>query len=66
MGDLPGDLLLSGDLPQTGSFHVQVAEFRKRLIQEALQRCGGNQTKAAEALGLQRTYLARLVKQLGL
>ncbi|MBI2920311.1 MAG: hypothetical protein HYY18_04425, partial [Planctomycetes bacterium] len=35
-------------------------------VREALERCGGNQTKAAEALGLQRTYLARLIKQMGL
>jgi DNA-binding protein Fis len=29
----------------------------------ALEKAGGNQTKAAELLGLQRTYLARLIKQ---
>jgi transcriptional regulator with PAS, ATPase and Fis domain len=43
-----------------------VEEFRKRLIRETLARHGGNQTKAAQALGLQRTYLARLIRQLGL
>ncbi len=65
--DLPAELLLSKDLslPQ-GSFHGQVEEFRKRLIRDTLARCGENQTRAAEALGLQRTYLARLIRQMGI
>jgi DNA-binding NtrC family response regulator len=33
------------------------------LILRALQHEKGNQTKAAERLQLQRTYLARLIKQ---
>jgi DNA-binding protein Fis len=33
------------------------------IIERALQKAGGNQTKAAELLDLQRTYLARLIKQ---
>ena len=64
-GDHPPELLLSPSLP-ADSFHGQVEDFRRRLIRETLVRFGGNQTKAAEALGLQRTYLARLIKQLGL
>jgi two-component system NtrC family response regulator len=63
--DLPPEILLSESLPPD-SFHGQVAEFRRRLIRETLARFGGNQTKAAEALGLQRTYLARLIRQLGI
>ncbi|HYF00775.1 MAG TPA: sigma 54-interacting transcriptional regulator, partial [Planctomycetota bacterium] len=70
-----GDLLTPADLPQdvlsgtalpADSFHAQVEAFRRRLIQETLARHGGNQTRAAEALGLQRTYLARLIRQMGL
>jgi DNA-binding protein Fis len=34
------------------------------MIQDALKRSHGNQTKAAELLGLQRTYLAKLVRLL--
>jgi DNA-binding NtrC family response regulator len=64
-GDLPTELLLSESLPPD-SFHGQVEEFRRRLIKETLARCGGNQTRAAEALKLQRTYLARLIRQLGI
>jgi two-component system, NtrC family, response regulator AtoC len=64
-GDLPPEVLLSASLP-ADSFHGQVEEFRRRLIVETLARCGGNQTRAAEALKLQRTYLARLIRQLGI
>jgi DNA-binding NtrC family response regulator len=33
------------------------------IIARAIEHANGNQTKAAEALKLQRTYLARLIKQ---
>jgi DNA-binding NtrC family response regulator len=64
-GDLPAEILLSGEAPPD-SFHAQVEEYRRRLIKETLSRFGGNQTRAAEALKLQRTYLARLIRQLGI
>ncbi len=64
-GDLPPEVLLSATLTPD-SFHGQVEDFRRRLIRETLARFGGNQTKAAEALRLQRTYLARLLRQLGI
>jgi DNA-binding NtrC family response regulator len=64
-GDLPPEILLSSSLP-ADSFHGQVEDFRRRLIRETLARFDGNQTKAAEALQLQRTYLARLIRQLGI
>ncbi|WP_447974292.1 sigma-54-dependent transcriptional regulator [Nitrospira sp. Kam-Ns4a] len=47
------------DLP----YHASMEQHSRRLIQRALQRTHGNQTKAAELLRLQRTYLARLIKQ---
>jgi DNA-binding NtrC family response regulator len=43
-----------------------VTEFKRRFVGRALRRCGGNQTRAAEALDLQRSYLNRLIKDLGL
>jgi DNA-binding NtrC family response regulator len=64
LADLPPDVFERTASP--GDFHAKVEEFRRRVIREALEACGGNQTKAAEKLGLQRTYLARLVKQFGL
>jgi len=45
-------------------FHETIERHKREVIQRALARAGGSQTKAAELLGLQRTYLARLIKQL--
>lgn len=45
-------------------FHEAVKEFKRWAIQDALKRSHGNQTKAAEILGLQRTYLAKLIRLL--
>jgi DNA-binding NtrC family response regulator len=43
-----------------------VEEFKRGLIASTLRRTGGNRTRAARLLGLQRTYLARLIRDLGL
>ena len=45
------------------SYHEAMEHHRHFLIDQALKRAHGNQTKAAEALGLQRSYLARVLKQ---
>lgn len=45
-------------------FHEAVKAFKRWAIQDALKRSQGNQTKAAEILGLQRTYLAKLIRLL--
>jgi DNA-binding NtrC family response regulator len=66
VGDLPGEVGEAPGAGPAGGFHDKVEAERKRIVQEALAACGGNQTKAAELLGLQRTYLARLIKQMGL
>jgi DNA-binding NtrC family response regulator len=63
--DLPPEMLLPGAAPAEG-FHGKVEAYRRRVIEEALAAGGGNQTRAAERLGLQRTYLARLIKQYGI
>lgn len=47
-------------------FHGAVKAFKRWLIQDAIKQSGGNQTKAAELLGLQRTYLAKLIRLLGI
>jgi DNA-binding NtrC family response regulator len=44
-------------------FHGQVEHFRRQVLSEALAAHGGNQTAAARALGLQRSYLARLLRK---
>jgi DNA-binding NtrC family response regulator len=68
----PDDLTLQ-TVPQSGddsywgkSYHEAVRSFQRDVIQHALQKTGGNQAKAAESLALQRTYLARLIKKLGI
>ena len=45
------------------NYHAVMELYSRKVIEEALRRTGGNQTKAAELLGLQRTYLTRLIKQ---
>ena len=44
-------------------YHQAMERYRHYLIEQALKRTHGNQTKSAEALGLQRSYLARVLKQ---
>lgn len=43
-----------------------LAEIEKELLARALRKAGGNKTKAAELLGLQRARLIRRLVQLGL
>ena len=60
------------DLRQTGAdaqlsyldlpYHESMEEHSRYIITRAMERAEGNQTKAAESLKLQRTYLARLLK----
>jgi len=50
---------------QTAGYHGAVSEFKRRLIESTLHQARGNRTHAARALGLQRTYLLRLIRDLG-
>jgi DNA-binding NtrC family response regulator len=43
-------------------YHESMEEHSRHIIARAIDRARGNQTKAAEFLRLQRTYLARLIK----
>src|SRR3989304_8239580 len=49
--------------PRPLGFHGAVCEFKRRLIEATLTQAGGNRTRAARALGLQRTYLLRLMRE---
>ncbi|MBF8260943.1 MAG: putative response regulator in two-component reguatory system, sigma54 dependent transcriptional, partial [candidate division NC10 bacterium] len=51
-------------LEAPAGFHEAVVVYKRQLIRETLQLFGGNQSRAAGALGLQRTYLSRLIKEL--
>ena len=46
-------------------YHSLVNTFKAELIKRALGATGGNRTHAARLLGLQRTYLLRLIRELG-
>ncbi len=49
--------------PQGGAFSAQggmaIRDAESRLIEQALEKCGGNRTKAAEMLGISRRTLQR-------
>ncbi len=44
-------------------YHKSMDAYSQKLIETALRRTGWNQTKAAELLGLQRTYLTRILRE---
>ncbi len=71
--------VLSEDLPEEihcsaahsseeaeAGYHRAVREAKQAIVTDAISRAGGNQAEAARRLGLNPTYLSRLVKQLGL
>jgi len=47
-------------------FYQAIDAFKKRYLARALARTGWNQSLAAEQIGLQRTHLNRILKELGL
>jgi transcriptional regulator with GAF, ATPase, and Fis domain len=64
--DLPG--LVVDARPPTSNmlFHQGVREAKLRLIQSALSQAEGNHAEAARILGVNRTYLHRLIRTLGI
>jgi transcriptional regulator with GAF, ATPase, and Fis domain len=57
------DVAFSED--ETLNYHAAMEGYSRKVLEEALRRSAWNQTKAAELLGLQRTYLTRLLRQRG-
>jgi DNA-binding NtrC family response regulator len=47
-------------------YHEALDRFGNRILEQAMRRSNWSQTKASELLGLQRTYLSRLLKQKGI
>ena len=74
-GDLPPEILSSHSQPSADDFRqvlqaymndtVPLAEIEKRYILSVLQQFGGNQVRAAAALGIDRSKLYRRLKQYG-
>ncbi|MGH9460151.1 MAG: helix-turn-helix domain-containing protein [Vicinamibacteria bacterium] len=48
------------------AYHQHVDNFKRELLTQTLLAHCGNRTHAAKALGLQRTYLLRLMRELGI
>jgi hypothetical protein len=46
------------------TLYEQVKAFKKSVVEGALKQAGGNRSHAAALLGLQRTYLHRLLREL--
>ena len=63
------DITIKGDMGVSpgggGSFNDRVREFKLKLINEALVRSGGNQVRAAEDLGLDRSTMRRILARDG-
>ena len=47
------------------AFHAEVRRLKGQMIRDAIRRAGGHHRKAAELLGLNPTYLSRLIRNLG-
>ncbi len=67
----PGDLALPGQLNDETDYKGKnlkdsVTLFKRNFVREVLSAHGGNQTQAADALGIQRTYLSRMIKELNI
>ena len=67
--DLPDFFAAAGnanDLFQPRPLQDAVNDFKKRYLEQVLTAAGGVQSKAAAILDIQRTYLNRLLKELGI
>jgi DNA-binding protein Fis len=52
------------DLPPNGvDLRLLLAQLEDRLIEQALQRTGGNRNRAAELLGMNRTTLVEKLRR---
>ena len=51
---------------RAANYHGAVWDFKRKLIEATLHQARGNRTHAARVLGLQRTYLLRLIRDLGI
>jgi DNA-binding NtrC family response regulator len=68
-GDLPDQILSAQQVATEGvkvGYHAALEDYKRQLMRNALAQTGGNQSQAAELLGVHRTYLARMMKTLKL
>lgn len=57
-----GQALLFED--EDRSLKATLSDFKRRYVVKILDECGWNQTKAGKILGIQRTYVSRLMNEL--
>jgi DNA-binding NtrC family response regulator len=55
-----GEPLASGK----GNYDTLVKKYRRQLVMEALQATGNNKVQTAQLLGISKSYLFKLIKQL--
>ena len=64
---LPGAPRLTGaELPPDGPLYTILEAVERRILEDRIARFGGNMTRAAEDLGLERSHLYKKVKRLGI
>jgi len=54
---------VNSKLMRMRGFHETIRNFKRLLLEVTLAEHGGNRSRTAVALGLERTYLLRLIKQ---
>ncbi len=59
-------LFTSKSIDLNRPYRELVKDFKRDIVKRALDECGGNQSRAAEKLGLTQPHLSRLMKDLGL
>ena len=66
--DLPVNVVSAAPGPaiESSNYHDAVDAYRRELIAKTLEQTQGSRAAAAKMLGLQRTYLSRLIKSLGI
>ncbi|HME71605.1 MAG TPA: sigma 54-interacting transcriptional regulator [Myxococcota bacterium] len=57
--------MLQGTMPQGGHYADAVRHFKAQLVAKALEEAGGNRAHAAERLGVHRSNLVRMIRELG-
>ncbi len=64
---LPGAAKLSGgEIPQEGPLGALMDQLERRIIEDRIARFGGNMTKTAQDLGLERSHLYKKCRKLGI
>jgi len=66
--DLPAALKGEGpfDAFEGTDYHATIKKFKKQLIRKVLAESGNKQTEAAKKLGIQQSYLSKIMKNLNL